>query len=527
MDNITYRVAGYRRVSMRDQLDGHSLEAQEVHIRQYAEARGWEVVQIYTDAGLSAKKDSHRPALSQLMAEAQAGKFNAIIVDKIDRFYRHLNGLLKALDELNSLGTSFVSVQEQLDFTTPWGKLTLTMLGMLAEIYIDNLRQETRKGKRQRARKGLWNGSLTFGYCRGLCSHCTHPSGKDYCPSFGKPDRGDGKILIPHPIESMAVKLIYQWYASGKYSMGQITDMLNQYECLLEDGRHVKFRNKNMLKRAEAEGCFTKDSLRGLLQRVFYIGKVPYYGPKPNGKKRKRIDYVEIYPGQHQAIVDEETYRRVQDVRALMEHNSRFRHGKPVNVFPLSGMLRCGQCGGMMRAVSGESGRHYRDASRIEHTQTCNQKNVKAGVIENQVLNFLRDVIQRNYSAANTEQAHTELIETDARLARVKELYIAGEIDRDRFDDETERLLDKKKGLRPNELDANITLRGKIADSLKQWDNLLPTEQKRLLRLLIEVAYLRENALVGLQPTSAFLSLLRETSKSNCGPDGAFTFCVS
>jgi len=52
------------------------------------------------------------------------------------------------------------SVQEQMDFTTPWGKLTSTMLGMLAEIYIDNVRHETRKGKIQRARDGYFNGNI-------------------------------------------------------------------------------------------------------------------------------------------------------------------------------------------------------------------------------------------------------------------------------------------------------------------------------------------------------------------------------
>lgn len=82
-------------------------------------------------------------------------KFDVVVVDKIDRFYRHLSGLLTSLDTLRSHGIAFASVQEKLDFTTPWGKLMLTVLGMLAEIYIDNLRQETRKGKLQRARKGL------------------------------------------------------------------------------------------------------------------------------------------------------------------------------------------------------------------------------------------------------------------------------------------------------------------------------------------------------------------------------------
>jgi DNA invertase Pin-like site-specific DNA recombinase len=76
-----------------------------------------------------------------------------------DRFYRHLKGLLMALDTLRECNVTFVSVQEKIDLSTPWGKLTLTVLGMLAEIYIDNLRYETRKGKIARARKGLWNGT--------------------------------------------------------------------------------------------------------------------------------------------------------------------------------------------------------------------------------------------------------------------------------------------------------------------------------------------------------------------------------
>jgi site-specific DNA recombinase len=95
MENRQYRAVGYRRVSMREQVDGHSLDAQEKNITDYAAAQGWNLVKIYTDAGISAKKDSHRPALDDLMADAAAGKFDVILVDKVDRFYRHLAGLLR------------------------------------------------------------------------------------------------------------------------------------------------------------------------------------------------------------------------------------------------------------------------------------------------------------------------------------------------------------------------------------------------------------------------------------------------
>ena len=211
MSNSPLRAAGYRRVSMREQVDGFSLDAQETNIRQYVQSQDWELVRLYTDAGISAKKDSQRPSLAQLMNDAQAGHFDVVVVDKVDRFYRHLRGLLAALDQLNGLNVSFVSVQERLDFTTIWGKLTLALLGTLAEIYVDNLRQETHKGKLQRARDGLWNGNPPFGYCRGRCSNCAEPNGPGYCPRVGQPDLGDGKHLQLHPLESRVVRQIYDW----------------------------------------------------------------------------------------------------------------------------------------------------------------------------------------------------------------------------------------------------------------------------------------------------------------------------
>lgn len=141
MQPTVMRAVGYRRVSSQEQTDGHSLDAQTTHIQTYAQAQGWHLVEIYTDAGVSAKKGSHRPAFEQMLREAKEGKFDVVIVDKIDRFYRHLSGLLSTLEQLNNHGVSLASVQEKLDFTTPWGKLMLTVLGMLAEIYIDNVRR--------------------------------------------------------------------------------------------------------------------------------------------------------------------------------------------------------------------------------------------------------------------------------------------------------------------------------------------------------------------------------------------------
>jgi hypothetical protein len=168
-------------------------------------------------------------------------------------------------------------VQEHLDFTSPWGKLMLTVLGMLAEIYIYNLRQETRKWKRQRAREGLWNGSIPFGYCNGLCSDCTDLNGKDYCPYFGGPNRGDGKIPIPHPVESQAVKLAFSLYATGEYSDGKLAEFLNSQDAVMPDGAHIPFRTKGLPNHNEP-GPISRDYIRGILNRIFYAGKIAYQG---------------------------------------------------------------------------------------------------------------------------------------------------------------------------------------------------------------------------------------------------------
>ncbi len=86
MEKEKLRAVGYRRVSMREQVDGHSLDAQEKNIRDYANHNDWELIELYSDAGISAKKNSHRPSLARLMEDAKAGKFDVVIVDKVDRF---------------------------------------------------------------------------------------------------------------------------------------------------------------------------------------------------------------------------------------------------------------------------------------------------------------------------------------------------------------------------------------------------------------------------------------------------------
>src|SRR5690606_28547339 len=144
-------------------------------------------------------------------------------------------------------GVSFVSITENLDFTTPWGKLTLAVLGTLAEIYLDKLSAETSKGKVARAQKGLYNGTIPYGYCQGNCATCTDPNGPGYCPRCGGPDLKEEEpsyALWLHPVESAAMRLAFEWYATGDYSDGDIARRLNGCQYRGSDGASLPFRSK-------------------------------------------------------------------------------------------------------------------------------------------------------------------------------------------------------------------------------------------------------------------------------------------
>jgi site-specific DNA recombinase len=117
------RVAGYIRVSSDEQTENYSLTAQERAIRAYCEAHGWELVAFYADEDESAWSDDarSRPQFAAMLADAEAGAFDALVVHKLDRFARSVIVALETLHDFEDLGIGFVSITEQLDFTTPIG----------------------------------------------------------------------------------------------------------------------------------------------------------------------------------------------------------------------------------------------------------------------------------------------------------------------------------------------------------------------------------------------------------------------
>ena len=188
-----------------------------------------------------------------------------IAVHKLDRFSRNILDTIRTLAELRNFGIGFVSATEDFDFTTPVGKVLLTLLAAFAEIYIDNLSAETRKGKVERARKGLYNGTLPFGYRR----RTAHP----------EKDADKVPLLDPERVEGY--RLSMRLCADGKRP-SQILDALNAagYRTTGNWGSRP----------------FGKDTLLPMLKSRFYLGEIRHYD--------------QWLPGLHQAAIDVDTWQR-------------------------------------------------------------------------------------------------------------------------------------------------------------------------------------------------------------------------
>jgi DNA invertase Pin-like site-specific DNA recombinase len=144
------RVALYARVST---LNGQNPEMQLAELREYSTRRGWEVFAEYVDEGVSGAKES-RPALNRLMADAHRRRFAVLLVWKVDRFGRSLRHLVNALADLDAAGVAFVSVHDNLDLSTPSGRLMFQVVGAMAEFERALTQERVRAGLRLARSKG-------------------------------------------------------------------------------------------------------------------------------------------------------------------------------------------------------------------------------------------------------------------------------------------------------------------------------------------------------------------------------------
>ena len=144
------KIAIYARVSTHN---GQDPEMQLRELREYCQRRKWDITREYVDIGISGRKEK-RPELDQLLHDAHRRYFDAVVVWRFDRFARSVSHLLKALETFRALGIEFVSLSEQVDTSTPTGKMIFTVLGAVAELERSLIVERVCAGLRNARAKG-------------------------------------------------------------------------------------------------------------------------------------------------------------------------------------------------------------------------------------------------------------------------------------------------------------------------------------------------------------------------------------
>ena len=147
---MSQRVAIYARVST---LHSQNPEMQLAELREYASRRGWEVTAEYVDLGVSGSKES-RPELNRMLAAAHSRAFDAVVCWKLDRLGRSLKHLVTTIEDLSAYGVAFISLRDNLDLSTPSGRLMMHIIGAMAQFERELIKERVSAGMHAARKRG-------------------------------------------------------------------------------------------------------------------------------------------------------------------------------------------------------------------------------------------------------------------------------------------------------------------------------------------------------------------------------------
>ncbi len=308
------RIAAYCRVSTDKDDQLNSLQAQKAFFSAYTQRTGDALVRLYADEGISGTKIKNRREFLRMMADAERGLFDMVVVKDISRFARNTVDLLQNIRKLKSLGidTQFLTAN-----MTGMGnsEFVLTIFGALAQEESANTSKRVKFGKKMNAEKGRVP-NLVFGY--------------DKTP-------GDYFNLMINEREAEWIRRIYEWYADQGYGAAKIADMLNE--------RGVRTKR----------GCrWSQNAIRRILTNALYTGKII------NGKQevsdfltgqRVQKDAAEwmVVDRPELRIIDPEVFRRTRQIMTDRGKAFRVDRERQSNRYLFSTLIKCKECGWSFR----------------------------------------------------------------------------------------------------------------------------------------------------------------------------------
>ena len=313
------RCAIYTRKSSEEGLEQsfNSLDAQREACEAYVasqKSEGWIVLpQMYDDGGISGGT-MERPALQRLLADVGAGLIDTVVVYKVDRLTRSLGDFAKIVEVFDAAGASFVSVTQSFNTTTSMGRLTLNMLLSFAQFEREVTGERIRNKIAASKARGMWmGGRMPLGY-----------------------EVRDRRLVVVGA-EAETVRHIFTRYVE----LGSVTELRAELEASAIRGKRQFDREGN-----ETSGRpLDRGALYHLLQNRLYRGEISHKGL--------------IHPGEHEAIVDEDLWSRVQTVLAenRVERKLRSNAASPAL---LAGLVRDEDGVWMTPTHANKKGRRYR-----------------------------------------------------------------------------------------------------------------------------------------------------------------------
>lgn len=412
------KVALYVRVSTTFQLEeGYSIEEQKAKLESYCDIKDWHIYKVYTDGGFSGST-TERPALEQLIKDAQSKLFDTVLVYKLDRLSRSQKDTLYLIEDIflkNNI--EFVSLLENFDTSTPFGRAVIGLLSVFAQLEREQIKERMQLGKLGRAKAGksmMW-AKTSYGY--------------NY-------DKKTGSMTV-NEYEALAVKEIYSSYLAGM-SITKLRDKINE--------EYPK------------QPAWSYRTIRGILANPVYCGLNQYKGQTFQGTHKPIISLVDFEQTQRELAKRQQTAKELSNPRPFQAK------------YMLSGLAQCGYCHAPLKVILGQK---RKDGSRFKRYE-CYQrhprktrgvtvyndnKKCESGYYDMELLEHY--VLTRIAQLQNDPDKIKELFSDDASPA----------VDRQAIQKQIDSLTLKLSKLNDLYLDDRITLdelRSKSSDFIKQ-----------------------------------------------------------
>lgn len=416
------KVALYVRVSTTSQLEeGYSIEEQKAKLESYCDIKDWHIYKVYTDGGFSGST-TERPALEQLIKDAQSKLFDTVLVYKLDRLSRSQKDTLYLIEDIflkNNI--EFVSLLENFDTSTPFGRAVIGLLSVFAQLEREQIKERMQLGKLGRAKAGksmMW-AKTSYGY--------------NY-------DKKTGSMTV-NEYEALAVKEIYSSYLAGM-SITKLRDKINE--------EYPK------------QPAWSYRTIRGILANPVYCGLNQYKGQTFQGTHKAIISLVDFEQTQRELAKRQQTAKELSNPRPFQAK------------YMLSGLAQCGYCHAPLKVILGQK---RKDGTRFKRYE-CYQRHPRKtkGVT---VYNDNKKCDSGYYDMELLEHyVLTRIAQLQNDPDKIQELFsdnTSPAVDRQAIQKQIDSLTLKLSKLNDLYLDDRITLdelRTKSADFIKQRSSL-------------------------------------------------------